>query len=265
MSSKTTNLQLHKIDLTDAPPDITVLNQNWDKLDTEVQSLKNSMGGQSNYLPLAGGKVTGTLVLSKVQDVEATSYTEPALVVGGEPSAAHLELDNNEIQAKSGTSAAGNLFLNSNGGLVSVGEGGIELGQGSSIVPENALEGSVGTEAKPFNKEYSRYYNVYGAANAQYGSLRVGTTGTTSTPGTTVLDLGNDKASGTANNSSGKITMYTSGTGFTNILPKATTSGSNSVTLPDATGTLAVMEYSTTDLTAGSSTLATGKMYLVYE
>lgn len=36
MSSQTTNLNLHKIDLTDAPPDITVLNQNWDILDTEV-------------------------------------------------------------------------------------------------------------------------------------------------------------------------------------------------------------------------------------
>lgn len=33
MSSKTTNFNLHKIDLTDAPPDITVLNQNWDIID----------------------------------------------------------------------------------------------------------------------------------------------------------------------------------------------------------------------------------------
>lgn len=33
MSSTTTNFGLHKIDLTDAPPDITVLNQNWDKID----------------------------------------------------------------------------------------------------------------------------------------------------------------------------------------------------------------------------------------
>ena len=36
MSSKTTNFNLHKIDLTDAPPDITVLNQNWDKIDQEL-------------------------------------------------------------------------------------------------------------------------------------------------------------------------------------------------------------------------------------
>lgn len=33
MSSKTSNYSLHKIDLTDAPPDITVLNENWDTID----------------------------------------------------------------------------------------------------------------------------------------------------------------------------------------------------------------------------------------
>jgi len=36
MSSKTTNFNLHKIDLTDAPPDITVLNQNWDTIDQNM-------------------------------------------------------------------------------------------------------------------------------------------------------------------------------------------------------------------------------------
>lgn len=36
MATKTNKLQLHKIDLNDAPPDITVLNQNFDKLDNAV-------------------------------------------------------------------------------------------------------------------------------------------------------------------------------------------------------------------------------------
>lgn len=36
MATQTTNYQLHKIDLTDAPPDITVLNPNWDKIDAEL-------------------------------------------------------------------------------------------------------------------------------------------------------------------------------------------------------------------------------------
>lgn len=38
MSSQTTNYNLHKIDLTDAPPDITVLNSNWDTIDTELKN-----------------------------------------------------------------------------------------------------------------------------------------------------------------------------------------------------------------------------------
>lgn len=37
MSSKTTNFNLHKIDLTDAPPDITVLNGNFDIIDTQLK------------------------------------------------------------------------------------------------------------------------------------------------------------------------------------------------------------------------------------
>ena len=39
MASTTPNLGLRKIDLTDAPPDITVLNDNWDKLDLYVKPL----------------------------------------------------------------------------------------------------------------------------------------------------------------------------------------------------------------------------------
>ena len=43
MSSKTTNLGLHKIDLNDAPPDITVLNQNWDTIDEELSNIGDTV------------------------------------------------------------------------------------------------------------------------------------------------------------------------------------------------------------------------------
>lgn len=36
MSSKTTNYNLHKIELNDAPPDITTINGNWDIIDEEL-------------------------------------------------------------------------------------------------------------------------------------------------------------------------------------------------------------------------------------
>lgn len=41
MSTTTTNYSLHKIDLADAPPDITVLNDNWDIIDSELNALKH--------------------------------------------------------------------------------------------------------------------------------------------------------------------------------------------------------------------------------
>lgn len=41
MATYTTNYNLHKIDLTDAPPDITVINANWDTIDAELKKVEN--------------------------------------------------------------------------------------------------------------------------------------------------------------------------------------------------------------------------------
>lgn len=342
MSTTTTNYNLVKPALTDAPPDITAMNPNWDTIDAQLKSLNDSVNaipsvtvdsalsssstnpvqnkvvnsalsgkaptshassattygigtssnyghvklsdstsstsaasagiaaspkavkaaydlansaksGLSSYLPLSGGTVTGTTVFSKVQDSDGDSYTAPAVVIGGAPTTYHLELDNNEIQAKQNETTPGNLFLNSNGGVVHVGLGGLKMDSESSIIPEYALSSSVGTADFPFNHIYGRYFNLYGAAGTQYGRFRVGTTGTTSTEGTVALELGNSTATGTAHNASGKITMYGSGTAFTNILPSTATSGSNSVRLPAGSGTLA-LEGSGAKIAVGSYT-----------
>lgn len=220
-------------------------------IQTQLDNKANS-SHTHDYLPLSGGTVTGTTVFSKVQDAAADSYNAPAVVIGGNPSTYHLELDNNEIQAKQNETKAGNLFLNSNGGVVHVGFDGLKMDSESSISPEYALSSSIGTADLPFNHMYGRYFNLYGAANTQYGRFRVGTTGTTSTAGVTTLELGNNTATGTAHNASGKITMYGSGTGFTNILPSTRTSGSNTVTLPSGTGTLVTDK----DLDAKAETMA---------
>lgn len=80
----------------------------------------------STYLPLSGGTVTGTLVLSKTTDLSGTANNSPALIVGGTATQAHLELDGNEIQSKTNGTSVGSLNLNYDGGEVYVGNGGLK-------------------------------------------------------------------------------------------------------------------------------------------
>lgn len=104
---------------------------------TELWNLKNirdniqyqldSKADSDSYLPLAGGTVTGTLVLSKTTDASGTADNGPALIVGGTRTTAHMEMDANEILAKSNGTTPAQLNLNTNGGLVVVGAGGLRL------------------------------------------------------------------------------------------------------------------------------------------
>lgn len=45
LASKTTNYKFHKIDLADSPPDIAMINPNWDEIDRLLKSLSDAIGG----------------------------------------------------------------------------------------------------------------------------------------------------------------------------------------------------------------------------
>lgn len=94
--------------------------------DLKLAGTKVSKEGHTHsYLPLSGGTVTGTLVLSKTQDLSGTANNSPALIVGGAVTSSHLEIDANEIHAKSNGTDAQDLYLNADGGAVHVGSSGL--------------------------------------------------------------------------------------------------------------------------------------------
>lgn len=66
----------------------------------------------------AGDTMTGTLILAKTQDASGVANNKPALIVGGTDSQQHIEIDSNEIIAKSNGTAGGTLYLNDGNGVL---------------------------------------------------------------------------------------------------------------------------------------------------
>jgi hypothetical protein len=64
--------------------------------------------------------------LTKTTDAQGTGTAAPALRIGA-LSGAHLEFDGNEIMAKASSNTVGTLYINSDGGQVVIGSGGLKV------------------------------------------------------------------------------------------------------------------------------------------
>ena len=65
----------------------------------------------STKVAKAGDTMTGTLILAKTQDASSTANNKPALIIGGTDTDVHIEIDSNEIIAKSNGTTGDKLWL----------------------------------------------------------------------------------------------------------------------------------------------------------
>ena len=90
-------------------------------------------------LDSATGTITAYRAIFKSDlDAKASSNKEVALTVGGDGTAQHLEIDNNEIQSKATSTTIGNLSLNPDGGNVYIADN--NGASGSVYIPNGDLE-----------------------------------------------------------------------------------------------------------------------------
>lgn len=200
----------------------------------------------------AGDTITGSLILSKTTDASGTADNGPALIVGGTRTTAHIEMDGNEIMAKSNGTTPANLYLNGDGGQVYI--------NGKKPV----VGSSVGSATKPVyidadgnatdcSEDFTSYAKKSSGNTFSANQYIDRANGTATTEGTSLITLGNNIAKGTDKNSYGYVRLYGHQSYYANILPAATMAANYSVTLPSKAG---ILLADTTPFTWGSPAIS---------
>jgi hypothetical protein len=111
----------------------------------------------TGYLPTSGGTVTGTVVLSKTTDASGTANNSPALIVGGAATAAHMELDADEIMAKTNGTSVKAIYMNNDGGAVYLCNAatGVYLNASNGLLPRTTKKLTLGGSSNLWTTVYA--------------------------------------------------------------------------------------------------------------
>lgn len=119
---------------------------------------------------------------------------------------------------------------------------------GGDLDPGTTASHSIGALAKAWDNIVGNDFYV-GANGARYGRFYAYTEGTTTTTGLTILTIGNETATGTANNSKGSLRIYSTNTLYQGIVadePSGTTPDDRTWHLPSVPGNRSFVGTTTT-------------------
>ena len=131
------------------------VNTNGTSANVVVKGLGSNAYTSTAYLPLAGGTVTGQLIVSGGSNVNLTANAGKLIL--GSTTGDHMALDDNQIQVKSNGTTASALYLNVDGGQTVIGKSGqfIDLHGTTRLKSTTIIQNSTNTPIIDFRPSYN--------------------------------------------------------------------------------------------------------------